>query len=745
VQCTFASLFEFNLNKMKQAYTSHRRLFSLSALVFLFLLPGYWAWSQAADTEAADTLKSYDMPEVRVLGEKPRLMSDIPGSAAYIRPATLKAIQPINGNEVLRMVAGLHVVEEEGIGMRANIGIRGLDPDRSSRVLMLEDGVPIALNPFGEPQMYYTPAIDRMEAVEVLKGSGQVLFGPQTIGGVINYITAAPPKSEEARIRLQAGQNGYFSSLLSYGNTVGNAGFRVDYLRKQADNIGSTWFKINDLNSKLKIRFSDRSNLGIKIGFYDEASNATYIGLTQTMFDQGGQDFARLAPDDLLTVRRISGSATHEYRFRPTVQLKTTAFAYSTTRDWRRQDFGRTSNVSNRSGVVWGDPNIAGGAIYMRNQNGHRNRQFEVAGIESRLAASFQAYKLDAGLRFLFERAFEQRVNGAKPSARAGALIEDEIRTGRALSAFVQNRIMLGARWSFTAGIRSETYFYERDIARLAQKDTAILSNNVISQLIPGVGVNFNAHENWTVFAGLHRGFSPPRVKDAISNEGTVYNLDPELSWNSELGMRGRVGESLSAELTAFYMDFSNQIIPISESSGGSGTGLANAGRSLHRGVEWAFNWDAGSLFLGEQHSLEAYFSGTYSDAFYNADRFIGLGDAVNIRNNRLPYAPRWMYAAAIQYAAPFGLQGRLTVNGQSSQFTDELNTNIPSADGETGLIEGRFTIDGSLSYTLPSRKWSFLAGVKNLTNERFIASRRPQGIRVNVPRFFSVGVEWKM
>jgi len=734
---------------MKQTYISHKRLFSLSALVFLFLLTGNWVWSQAADTPTADTLKAYDMPEVRVLGEKPRLMSDIPGSATFIRPATLKSIQPINGNEALRTVAGLHVVEEEGIGMRANIGIRGLDPDRSSRVLILEDGVPVALNPFGEPQMYYTPAIDRMEAVEVLKGSGQVLFGPQTIGGVINYITAAPPKSEEARIRLQAGQGGYFSSLLSYGNTVGNAGFRVDYLRKQADNIGANWFKINDLNSKVKIRFSDKSSLGIKIGFYDETSNSTYVGLTQTMYDRGGQDFVRLAPDDLLTVRRISGSATHEYRIRPTLQLKTTAFAYSTTRDWRRQDFGRASNVSNRTGVIWGDESVPGGAIYMRNQNGHRDRQFEVAGIEPRLAASFHTgsvvHKLDAGVRFLFERAFEQRVNGSKPSARAGALIEDETRTGQALSAFVQNRILLGERWSFTAGLRSETYFYERDIARLAQKDTAILSNTNISQLIPGVGLNFNAHKNWTVFAGLHRGFAPPRVKDAISNAGTVYNLDPELSWNSELGMRSRVGEWLTAELTAFYMDFSNQIIPISESSGGSGTGLVNAGRSLHRGVEWAINWDASSLFLPAGHGLETYVSGTYSDAFYNADRFVGVGDAVNIRNNRLPYAPRWMYSAAIQYAAPFGLQGRVAVNGQSAQFTDELNTVVPSADGETGLIEGRFTMDGSLSYTLPKGKWSFLVSAKNLTNERFIATRRPQGIRVNVPRFLSVGVEWRM
>lgn len=702
----------------------------------------------APDTALPDSAKilSYDIPEVRVLGEKPRLMGNIPGSAAFISPAALRSINPVNGNEALRTVAGLNVVEEEGIGMRANIGIRGLDPDRSSRVLILEDGVPVALNPFGEPQMYYTPAIDRMEAVEVLKGSGQVLFGPQTIGGVINFVTAAPPLKEEARVRLSAGQNGFFSSLLGYGNTVGNAGFRVDYLRKQADNIGPTTFRINDLSGKVRLDLGARSVLGIKLGVYDETSNSTYIGLTQPMYDRGDQDFARLAPDDRLAVRRISGSISHEYRFRPALRLKTTAFAYTTTRNWQRQDFSRNASASNRTGVVWGDENIPGGAIYMRDQNGHRDRQFEVAGIEPRLSASFSTgrvyHKLDAGARYLFERAFEQRVNGRKANAAAGALIDDEIRSGQALSAFVQHRLDFGKHWSFSAGIRSETYYYERDIVRLAQKDTSIVSNTSISQLIPGVGINLNLNDKWTLFTGMHRGFSPPRVKDAISNEGLAYNLDPELSWNSELGLRGRVGEGLGIEWTAFHMDFSNQIIPISESSGGSGSGLVNGGRSIHRGVEASVNWNAGSLFLPAGHSFDMYAALTYADAYYSADRFIGAGDAVNVRGNRLPYAPEWLYSAALQYAAPFGLQARLTITGQSAQFSDELNTVTPSADGETGLISGRYTLDANLGYTLPKGKWNFFAGVKNLTNERFIATRRPQGIRVSIPRFVSAGIE---
>ena len=91
-------------------------------------------------------------------------------------------------SEALRKVPGLHVREEEGLGLRPNIGIRGLNPNRASAVLLLEDGVPMTIAPYGDNAAYYHPPVNRFSRIEVLKGSGQILFGPRTIGGVINYI-----------------------------------------------------------------------------------------------------------------------------------------------------------------------------------------------------------------------------------------------------------------------------------------------------------------------------------------------------------------------------------------------------------------------------------------------------------------------------------------------------------------------------------------------------------------------------
>ena len=693
--------------------------------------------------------EAFQMPQVNILADKYRLLRELPGSAGYINSRELALLAPVSGNEVFRRVPGVHVVDEEGAGLRVNIGLRGLDPDRSRNVLVLEDGVPVALSPYGEPEMYYTPAMDRMAGVEVLKGSGQILFGPQTIGGVVNYITADPPQEETIKARLVGGQGGYFSGLVSYGNTFGNTGVQVSLLRRQADNIGPTEFVVNDLSAKFKLLLNDKSAIGVKIGVYDEVSNSTYVGITQPMFDQGGQDFVRLAPNDQLDVRRYSLSATHEYRATNRISIKTTAFGYTTARNWRRQDFSYDPNASRKTGVVWGDPSIPGGAIYMRNSTGNRDRQFEVAGIEPRLTWKYDLGRtpgeLQAGARYLYERAFEQRINGTTAQATSGELVEDEIRTGVAWSAFAQNKFNLSSKITLTAGVRLERYGYEREILRRRYggvlRDTSVVAENELVSLIPGVGVNFALAKNLNLFGGIHRGFAPPRIKDAISAEGEAYELDAEQSWNSEVGLRGAFSKSIFAEVAAFVMDFSNQIIPVSVSSGGAGAGLVNGGRTYHHGVEASVNFGVGQWFQAP-FRLDVDVNATLQEARFNGDRFVTIqNESINIGGNRTPYAPNLLLSSAVTFETVSGFQARLTQTYVSAQFTDEENTLAPAANGRSGQMPAYFLLDATLQYTFSKAGITFLLSGKNLTNERYIASRRPEGIRVGLPRFITGGV----
>ncbi len=713
---------------------------------------------RAGETSRADFTLSrmYDMPGITLIGQQPERLERVPGSAAVVTQQQIINIAPVSGHEVFRQVAGIHAVEEEGLGLRANIGIRGLDPSKSRSVLMLEDGIPVALNPYGEPEMYYTPSMDRMAGLEVVKGSGSILFGPQTFGGVVNYITADPPPVPTADIHLRGGEGGYFTGRFGYGTTVGNTGVQVNYLRRQGDEVGLLDFGVHDLTGKMKLVLSDRSVVGVKLGLYDETSNSTYVGLTQQMYDSGRYDFTHLSPDDILEVRRYSGSVSHDFYINDDVTLRTTAYGYTTTRNWSRQDFDNTPQPGRDYIRTVGDPDVAGGAIFFRDATGNRNRQFEVLGIEPRLSANYTLggieNELDAGVRYLYERAFEQRVNGTVESPQSGNLRDDEIRTGHAFSAYLQNQFNLTNRFSVTPGIRLEYFEYERDFRRVNNQPENRKKSDNLTELIPGISFNYRVIDGVALYGGVHRGFGPPRVKDAIalSADGLLISeeLEAERSWNYEIGTRSRLTDGINVELTAFYMDFSNQIIPVSEAAGGAGqpgASLTNGGATEHYGLETTIDLDFQQL-LATRWGLNLSTSATFLRSEFSEDRLVETNDGiVNVKGNHVPYAPNVLVNSQLMVQAPFGLGLTFSGNYIGKQFGDVLNTEEGSLDGRNGAIPGYFVLDARASYIIPQLEQASVSlSVKNLLDERYIVSRRPQGIRVGLPRFITAGIDWK-
>jgi len=723
-----------------------QKIYFLSVLLLLHIA-GY-AQNSSSPIQNEDSSIN-DINSVIVRSKSDGLFKSIAGSVATLSMAEIKRSNPISANEMFRKISGVHVVDEEGAGMRINIGMRGMDPDRSRGVLVLEDGIPVSLNPYGEPEMYYSPVIDRMSGLEVLKGSGQIMFGPQTIGGVVNYITMNPTPKQSLRFKLGIGEGGFKSTLLNYSNSFEKFGIVATLLHKQADKLGYAKFGITDFSTKLVYDFNRNTKLIVKIGLYNELSNSTYIGLTQTMYDRGGQDFVLMAPDDRLDIKRYSLSASFNKNISKKLKFNTTIYGYTTSRNWQRQDFSSSKTASKLTGVIWGDSSLPNGAVFMRNSNAHRNRQFEVLGSESKLLYLYQLWnvksELNVGVRYLFERAIEQRLNGKKLDSRTGDLVEDEIRTGNAFSAYAQNKMNLSKKFILSFGLRLESYNYQRNIFRnmflinnvSKLLDTNLLASNEILTLIPGAGINYQMSKNLTVFGGIHKGYAPPRVKDAITSSGQVYQLDAESSWNYELGLRGAFKKVLSYEFTGFYMDFSNQIIPVSESSGGTGAGLINGGETIHKGLELSYNVKLSDWFKTKSKIV---FSNniTYVKAYFSEDRYVKDGTVnVNINGNKTPYAPGYYLNYALNYETKFNLGFLFSANYTGSQFGDVLNTELPSLDGRIGKIKDYSVYDCNLYYNASKLKTTFSFTIKNIFDERYIVSRRPQGIRVGLPRYF--------
>src|SRR5207253_2700099 len=134
-------------------------------------------------------------------------------------------------------------------------------------VLMLEDGVPMALNPYTEPDLNHAPQIERYRAIEVVKGSGNILFGPQTLAGTINFVTIAPPEQRTLVLDVDGGSYGYARTLASYGDTLGNARYVAQVLYRRGDGFREQPFE--SIGGLAKVVFPTNANgeAVLRLGF----------------------------------------------------------------------------------------------------------------------------------------------------------------------------------------------------------------------------------------------------------------------------------------------------------------------------------------------------------------------------------------------------------------------------------------------------------------------------------------------
>lgn len=675
------------------------------------------------------------MPRVDVIGS-PEKLERLPGSAEIIDKDTLEGSHVFTTSEALRKVPGVHVRDEEGFGLRPNIGIRGLNPTRSTKLTLLEDGIPLSYAPYGDNASYYHPPIDRFERIEVLKGAGQNLFGPQTIGGVINYITPAPPKKFGGSVSLTAGNRDYFNGHAS----LGGDNMLLDFTRKQGDGArDNVHSELNDLNFKKVAAVGDNQALTLRANYYSEDSTVTYSGLTDAEYRNLGPRYNPFK-NDRFQADRYGASATHEYDFGGGAVLTTNLYAALFSRDWWRQS---STTTDSQYGGAFTAARSAGTAVNPDTCNSiqGRLRDYTLWGVEPRLHLTHSVFgvvsELDAGVRAHFETQNRIQVNATSPTARTGAIAEDNERKTQAYSAFAQNRFLLG-RWTVTPGLRFESIDSER-----TNRLTGATGADSLGEWIPSLGATFSPVQQVTVFAGVHKGFAPPRTEDVISSTGTSTDVGPEKSWNYELGMRAE-GKGAQVQATLFRNDFARQIA-VGSIAGGS-TPLAE-GKTLYQGLELSGRIDgdkllntAGNPYL--QAALTLLPTARQATPF---SQVVGgtavTGSAVG---NRLPYAPERQLTATVGYAHPSGLDARLEAVHVSAQFSDFANTEAASAtgNGQVGKLAAYTIWNAALNYRMQPLRTTLFLTVKNLANKTYIADRT-RGILPGSPRLIQAGMKY--
>src|SRR5688572_13724564 len=504
---------------------------------------------KSGDTGSVDlTLQPSSMAETVVVSSSyllgnAEVVERTPGAVDVIDKRTLESSRVLSSSEALRKVAGLNVRDEEGLGLRPNIGIRGLNPTRSTKVLLLEDGLPLTYAPYGDNASYYHPPVDRFESIEIVKGSGQILYGPTTVGGVVNYITPAPPVNASGFLTLMGGNRDYFNGHINYGGTWKGTGLLFDYTRKQGELARQDQRSgLNDVNFKSVSAFGTKHALILKGNYYGERSNITYSGLTEAEFRANPRQ--SIFRNDFFDGDRFGGSITHAYIPTDRITLTTNLYGSIFYRDWWRQSSNSGERPNRLSTLAGGDPDCLSMAdLHTTCGNQGRLRKYYVRGVETRARTNFAFLGInneaDFGGRIHFETQDRQQQNGDTPKARSGVVVENNERKNSAYSVFFQNRFLF-RDWTITPGVRIEHVKFERT-NRLANGGAGITGRTDLTQLVPGLGISHHPMSRVTLFAGVHRGFAPPRTEDIINNAtGGTIDLEAELSWNYEAGIRSQ-------------------------------------------------------------------------------------------------------------------------------------------------------------------------------------------------------------
>ncbi|WP_020651770.1 TonB-dependent receptor family protein [Massilia niastensis] len=587
--------------------------------------------------------------------------------------------------DVLRRIPGVQATDNSGTAgstISLNIGVRGLTGRYSPRSTILLDGIPLAVAPYGQPQLSFAPvSLNNIESVDVVRGGGAVRYGPQNVGGIINFrsrsIPDVPGFAGDATVRYnhfsEGGHNTQYSAFL--GTQLDN-GLGLALLYSGLD--GSGWRagsdeKVNDVALKVRYKLNPHSEIYGKLTYFDVKS-MTPGGLTVAQFN--ANPFQNTRPTDFWDGDRKGADIGYLNTISSTQEFEIKAYY---------NESSRQSSLINAA----------------RTQITVQPRNYQVLGIEPRYTQRFAAagltHDVTVGYRFLRERGDDNNfVRNVATGVNGAATTFDNATDAH--SVYIDDRIAVGA-WRITPGIRFERIRSDRVGA--AANSTFSTEND---KYLPSLNVAYLVNPALTVFANYGTSFGPVQ-NTQLNSQTSATPLKPELAKTSELGARWKSG-AVSAEMTVFRLKFDNQILQV---PGSVPPLFRNLGATKHEGVETAVDYsfdDAGALA-----GLNVFANYSYTKAIQESGATAGLD---------VPFYSRNTDTVGARYRI-----GAWTVNlsstHQSKQYSDAANTVAEAANGGVGQIPG-FRLWNAQLVWKPAGKpdVDIAVGVNNLSDKRY-------------------------
>ena len=647
-------------------------------VVVLLLLVTHFAVAQN-QTIAPSTKTILQLNEIIVTANRGATKrSEIPVSVSKITAKTIAETKPTSIYEVINKTSGVLMVnlgnEQHAMAIRQPISY-------SSYFLYLEDGLPI--RPLGVFNHNALLEINQfsLNSIEVVKGPVSSIYGPEAIGGTINFITQSPTLYPTLKIGIQADQYGYKRMQVAGGATVKKFGFYVSGLTSKQKN---SWLAASDY---------EKNNINLRVD-YAISKNTKLIG----SFMQGKYYSQTSGTINEETFKSRNYFSTTDFTYRKSDALRA---RLSLEHKWNDNSesfitlFHRDNKLGQNPsyGIRWNptasstnDPNFAKGESNSNN--------FKSYGVLGQHSQKFDLLKSNLIIGGFFDRSPNdyysnqinlkanlnsggQTVNNYQIIGETGVNLADYNAVIKNSAGYMQYSFDVVNKLKFTLGTRFDQMFlsYVNNIGIIAAGEKKY------SQLTSKVGANFNLNTNIGFYANVAQGFAPPALtaifrKKPGTGTATVlaefyYNLEPAKFNNYELGgFLNLLKDKLFVDYALYYLQGKNELLSIRQPD--NSFDYQSAGETQHKGIEFGANYKP-------TQEWNIRFGGTYAVHkfidFKVSDKAADLVQRLD--GFEMPQAPKWVSNSEVTYYPKWLPNFRTSVEWQyvSNYYQDQVNT----------------------------------------------------------------------
>ncbi|MCF2501556.1 TonB-dependent receptor family protein [Dyadobacter chenhuakuii] len=709
-----------------------------STLITLVVLSGIFkgaAFAQEKQNEKQDADKVLDLKEVTIEERKNIIhterLPDVQNTYIHAgKKSEVIQLGGVNGNitektgrQIFARIPGVFVYDMDGSGNQINISTRGLDPHRSWEYNIRQNGVITNSDMYGYPASHYSPAMESIERIELVRGNGSLQYGAQ-FGGMINYVTKGPDTTRAFSFESinSVGSFGLFSSYNAIGGKVGKLVYSAYYQKRHSNGYRKN--AKSDAGSQfISLAYEFNQSLRIKA----ELGRSSYVyqipgPLTDAMFAADPRQSTRsrnyFNPDIYIP------SIVLDWQISPATQMKlTNSGVYGARNSVMFDAFANVPDTINAATKSYKARQVDIDNFKSFTSELRMLHHYNVAGFKN---------VLSGGVQLMHNNLRRRQLGKGTTGSDFDLTLTDPV-FGRDLymktnnvAVFLENMIYLTPQWTVSPGFRYENGATDMT-GNISYYDPGDLPNKIKHRFpLFGISSQYRLDVRNRIYAGISQAYRPVVFKDIIPGsmlEKVDKNLKDAYGHNVEAGINGST-KNLRYDIGVFQVLINNRMGTVSMREGANAYILRTVtGDTRTRGVEAYIEYVPLRINTSSTPTeLSIFTSTSYFDAKYIKGNAVVNNENTSVAGNKVEGVPTWISRNGVQL-----LYKKLSVTCQysyvSANFANPLNTIEPSANGTVGKVPGYGLLDLNATWHLGGN-YTLRAGVNNVTNKQYFTKR---------------------